>query len=248
MPDEPPPGAVPPGGKPVPPASPYQAPPPYPAAPPPHRTPPSYQFPPPSQPAPLQPSHDGLAVAGFVLSVIGVVVISVILCVVALRRIRRSGASGRGFAIAGLVISGVWVVLFAGLAAAGLLPDPPDATAPIPSQGLRPGVCLSDVPDGDVVRVHTVACASPHRAVVAASFDLPDGAFPGNDAVVSAASDGCLTRLPAELRSRADLEIHFMHPRRRGWDLGDRQVICLITASSGDLTEDLATLVPSVES
>jgi hypothetical protein len=58
------------------------------------------------QPAPVyvvRPT-DGLAVTSFVLSLLGFNLLAVIFGHVALGRIRRTGAGGAGFAIAGLVI------------------------------------------------------------------------------------------------------------------------------------------------
>ena len=193
-------------------------------------------------------SWDGFAVAGFVISILGGILLSVIFCLVALSRIRRSGARGRGLAISGLVLSGVWVALFALLASAGLLTVPNEnTTGPVGSQNLQPGVCLAEVPTGTHMTVDAVACASPHKALVVAAFDLSGFAYPGDDEVVAAANDGCLERLPVELQSRDDLEIHYLHPQRQGWALGDHEVVCLVAAVSGTLTEDLATLVPDVE-
>lgn len=65
------------------------------------------------------PKMDGLAIAGFVLSFLGGA-IAVVLCIVALVRGRGGRRRGRGFAIAGLVISVVWIAAVAGFVIAGL--------------------------------------------------------------------------------------------------------------------------------
>jgi hypothetical protein len=71
---------------------------------------------------PVPPPTDGLAVASFVLSLLGFNLIAVILGHVALRRIRTTGAGGHGFAIAGLVIgyTTLTVIALALLAVGGL--------------------------------------------------------------------------------------------------------------------------------
>jgi hypothetical protein len=65
------------------------------------------------------PKIDGLAVAGFVLSFLGGI-IAVVLCIVALARGRGGRRRGRGFAIAGLVISVIWILALGGIVIAGL--------------------------------------------------------------------------------------------------------------------------------
>src|SRR5215469_9870554 len=68
-------------------------------------------------PAALQSAGtDGMAIAGFVLGLLGIVGISAILGIVfgsvALGRIRRTGQSGRGLAIAGIVLGSCWLAFF----------------------------------------------------------------------------------------------------------------------------------------
>ncbi|BDZ44982.1 DUF4190 domain-containing protein [Naasia aerilata] len=58
-----------------------------------------------------RPPADGRAVAALVLSLVGLHVLGVILGHVALARIRRTGAGGRGMAIAGLVLGYTGLVL-----------------------------------------------------------------------------------------------------------------------------------------
>lgn len=81
---------------------------------------------PPGQPGYGQPAGypyrgagrvNGFAIASFVLGLAGfmlvTLVLSVIFGIVALAGIRRTAERGKGLAIAGLVLSGVWVLLFA---------------------------------------------------------------------------------------------------------------------------------------
>ena len=55
---------------------------------------------------------NGFAVAGVILAMLGGV-LGVVFCFVALSQISGTRQSGRGMAIAGLVISGVWILVFA---------------------------------------------------------------------------------------------------------------------------------------
>ena len=67
-------------------------------------------------PAPASSSTDGMAIAGFVLGLLGLAGITAILGIVfgsvALGRIRRTGQGGRGLAIAGIVLGGCWLAFF----------------------------------------------------------------------------------------------------------------------------------------
>lgn len=78
-----------------------------------------------SQSAPATRSN-GLAIAAFVMSLVGFSFIAAIMGHVAMGQIKRNGESGRGLAIAAVVIGWVsfatglfWIFVF-GLAAAGL--------------------------------------------------------------------------------------------------------------------------------
>jgi hypothetical protein len=67
-------------------------------------------------PALQQSGTDGMAIAGFVLGLLGILGISAILGIVfgsvALGRVRRTGQSGRGLAIAGVVLGSCWLALY----------------------------------------------------------------------------------------------------------------------------------------
>ena len=75
-------------------------------------------------PAPPPPGTDGMAIAGFVLGLLGFVGISAILGIVfgavALGRIRRTYQQGKGLAIAGIVLGSCWLALFVFLIVIGL--------------------------------------------------------------------------------------------------------------------------------
>ena len=64
---------------------------------------------------------DGLAVASFVLGLCGIVPVSVGLGIAALVRGRGTQRPGRGFAVAGLVLSTLWVLFFVVMAVVGVL-------------------------------------------------------------------------------------------------------------------------------
>lgn len=71
----------------------------------------------PNQPVPPHPMYapapqptDPMAIASFVCSLLGLNIVAVVLGHISLSHIKRSGAPGRGFAIAGLIIGYVTFV------------------------------------------------------------------------------------------------------------------------------------------
>lgn len=98
---------------------------------------------------------------------------------------------------------------------------------------LRVGDCLVDVaPDADTTTVEAVPCAEPHGAQVLSTFELPDGPWPGRDAVLRPAEERC----PAHLRdlpvSTAGLKSFYLFPTESSWPLGDHQIVCLATSEA----------------
>lgn len=105
---------------------------------------------------------------------------------------------------------------------------------------MQVGDCWNDVTTDEVSDVPMVPCAEEHDNEVYAEFDLPDGAFPGDDAVEEAAFDGCYERFADYIGisyEESVLEIYPMWPTEAGWDeLNDRQIVCSVWDVEGALT------------
>lgn len=193
-------------------------------------------------------------ILGFVFPVGGIVAGAV-----ALAQVKRTGEKGRGLAITGIVAGSVLTV-FTILAAIGLLifsfvvgatasssdpfgapafPDDGGVTVgpseAAPGEGdilsLPVGVCLDDVPGGFISSANIADCAVPHTYEVFGSFPLPEGAFPGDDAVASAAEQGCDAAFPAFVGIPFDqsaLGYQYVAPTADTWAEGDREISCLL--------------------
>lgn len=78
------------------------------------------QNPPPTYYQP-QPTVSGLAVAGFILSLVGISLLGLVLSACALPEINRGQKSGKGLAIAGLILgilgSLIWFIFVVGVGA-----------------------------------------------------------------------------------------------------------------------------------
>ena len=124
-PDVPPQSAQPPTPQPPPPPPPGYAPPPagYGYAPPPGFPPPAYQPPAYPPPGPAKAKSNGMALTSMILGILGITVglcllffpvmpiLAVVFGHISLSQMRKSGAPGRGFAIAGLVTGYIGIAL-----------------------------------------------------------------------------------------------------------------------------------------
>jgi uncharacterized protein DUF4190/putative regulator of septum formation len=187
------------------------------------------------QPAGGEPRKtSGFAIASFVFGLIGGVLLSVIFGLVALRRIRRRNQKGRGFAIAGLVLSGVWVLLIAVFVVVGVSTDAErDPSGRVQEGGsesvfdLRVGDCANDVEEvEEEVSVDVTPCREPHDAEVISSFDFPEGDYPGEARVFREADRRCADELNA-LGAGGGAQGFYYYPTEVSWAGGDREVTCI---------------------
>ncbi len=197
------------------------------------------------------PGSNGLAIAALCCGLLGIfplaAIAAIVLGIVALSQLQRRIQRGRGMAIAGIVLGGLWLVGWtAALIFAASVDQPtPDPSGAVTRQSgtfvdnLRAGDCFSySGGKGDEVDlVSVVPCASPHEAQVVITFELPDGPYPGEDEVIDAAEKGCTDKADPLLTDRAyeNLEPAFFYPDSFTWR-GDRTVTCVIEAPSGTTT------------
>jgi hypothetical protein len=218
-------------------------------------------------PAPPDQRTSGLAIASFVLGLLGLflltAVLSVILGIAALAEIRRAGQQrGKGLAIAGIALSGTWTAAAVGLFVLGAVsggsggpnnsaagnPTPASHSAsPTPSVNvfsLGVGTCF-DNPAGNLFSINSVtaiSCTKPHNAQVFAEFSATGTAFPGTAALDRRADNGCNARISGNLdqsKITRTMSLHFIFPRQLAWDSGQRRISCLIEDSSRDLRSSL---------
>jgi len=118
-------------------------------------------------------------------------------------------------------------------------PEPAESTpsenGEINSVDLSVGDCLATRPGADgsdlIENVTVVDCSQPHAAEVYAQFALPDGDFPGDDAVQASAQERCVPEFEAFVGVSFDvseLDIEPIKPSARSWGQGDRDVVCLV--------------------
>ena len=102
---------------------------------------------------------------------------------------------------------------------------------------VRAGDCINLTTSG--TEVHVVPCAGSHDAEVFGTFRLAGTAWPGTAAVRQRAASGCAGRLAGYLNPQlavTNLAQSYVYPGQRGWDTGERTVVCEVHAISGKLT------------
>ncbi|MCP2327798.1 hypothetical protein HDA40_006305 [Hamadaea flava] len=216
---------------------------------------PGQQFPPPgSQWEPQTPppsGTNGFAVASLIFGILGGILFAVIFGFVALSQIKKRNQKGRGMAIAGLVLSVVWLLACgAGVAISALNQPDRDADGTVTEEGtvssveLKLGDCLKKLPaEGVVKAVDVVPCSQAHGAEVYAVFNLSGSTYPGSDTVIKQSEDGCTERvdaLSAEAQKDDTLEVYYLYPHTSlVWNSGDHSVSCLVGSETKQYTGSL---------
>lgn len=193
-----------------------------------------YQPPGPGAAAPPPTDTSGLAIAAFVLGVIGFLVITgivgIVLGVAALRRIRSS-------------LQGGWLVLLVVLIAIGAavgfsfsVGTLPSGSHEIPVTALVTGDCF-DFPTSSaaqgVMFVDQTPCNQPHNSQIVATFPVTGsaGAYPGVKRLSALAVRGCGARVQGKLDSaqmNAAMSGRFLYPLADSWRGGMRTISCVI--------------------
>lgn len=197
----------------------------YPPPPPqPYATPGSGGYPPP------KPPTNWWAIAALVFGIIGGVLISVVCGIIGLRK-AKEGQGGRGLAIAGLVLSGLWVVLLI----IGILLFVVIGRGSVDATDVKVGDCITEIPDTTrVLFVEVVDCAEPHMGEVFSEVTLPDGDFPGQ-AAIEAYQERCepaLASYSPDALFDPSIGLFVLYPTEESWGRGDRVVTCIATSES----------------
>jgi hypothetical protein len=206
-----------------------------------------------------------MAIAAFVLGLVGIIffplaITGIVLGIVALRQVRRTGQKGRGLAIAGVVLGSLWVALTAILitvvAIAASHNTPPAATPPSASPSVSQTVDPFTLVTGDCFDFPTIApgqlqnvnsvvqtpCSVAHNAQVYAIFSASSQAsYPGTAKLQSAADSGCNARASALDRTKLtkSMEIQFLFPEQGPWLTGQHSISCIVFNPTKTLTSSL---------
>jgi hypothetical protein len=113
---------------------------------------------------------------------------------------------------------------------------------------LKVGDCL-DVSslEGEVETAPTIECTEAHEAEVYATTDMPDGDFPGDEAVGEAAAEFCIDSFEAFVGMAYEdstVFANWLTPTDSSWGQGDRELLCFAyeVDEAGDPIMQTATL------
>jgi Domain of unknown function (DUF4190)/Septum formation len=198
----------------------------------------------PYAPAPA-PGTDGFAITSLVTGILSLSVIAIGFGIAALRRIKRTGRSGRGLAIAGIVLGiigtigwsiVIWFVTmvinsdeFRESFSEAYVEGFNNAT------GYEVGLCFD--PEAASVQAGEVDdCATPHVAEVVGTDLRTDESFPGDSALDAVAVEFCYAAFAEYVGIDYDsstLDMRYFYPTESTWTLGDRQVVCFVQSMDG---------------
>lgn len=105
---------------------------------------------------------------------------------------------------------------------------------------LQVGDCIDSTIEGPVDALPVVPCDQSHDAEVFAVFDMPDGDFPGPEAVQAAFESGCPGDRFEEYVGIDDVQSQYgvsaITPTETTWEsLDDREIVCLAESDDGSL-------------
>jgi hypothetical protein len=202
-------------------------------------------------PPPQEQRTNGFAVASLVFGIISGILLAVIFGIIALVQIPKKNQKGKGMAIAGLVLAGVWTLLWVALIVAVVVTsaDRDASTGEITGPGdvstmsLEVGDCVNGLEESQAVAsLPAVPCTDPHEGEVFALFDLPEGDYPAETELVEQAETGCFDRLlgyAPQAAENPELGLFYFYPMESSWP-EDRQVVCIATSASGTMTGSIA--------
>ncbi len=196
---------------------------------------------------------NGMAIAAFVTGLLGCLgVLGLILGLIARRQIKEKGGKGGGLAMAGIVLSCLWLVIGIGAgiysATSGGSDDDGKGAKPkisitkpkdVAAKKMKVGDCINDssgaststASEGpvEVESVKVVPCTGPHDGEVLATFKL-GGLFPSEREMSQKASAGCKRLVAPRMRrepAARSLATSYYYPTAESWTRGDRAVTCV---------------------
>jgi Septum formation len=159
-------------------------------------------------------------------------------------------SSGRGLAIAGLVLSGIWAVAIGIGVAVTIMNEADRDTAgeitregSVPATSVQVGDCLKNLEENPTIgTLPGVPCSEPHEGEVVGLFDLPMGDYPDQASMERQANTRCSELLQAYSASAFDdrsVGLFYLYPLKAAWP-DDREVVCVAAAIDGPVTGSYA--------
>lgn len=95
------------------------------------------------------------------------------------------------------------------------------------------GTCLSsaDLESEEVDSLNPIDCASPHDLEVFAKDLVPDGDYPGTEAIIvqgDAVCEAAFTPYVGTDYWESALDFTYLYPIEESWQIGDREILCML--------------------
>ncbi len=107
---------------------------------------------------------------------------------------------------------------------------------------LEVGDCLGEeTGEGEIESLEAAPCSEPHAEEIFAALTVPDGDYPGQEAL-DAEAEGCLEEFAEFVGmpfQESVLEINYMTPTEESWSMGDRELLCTVYDPDADTTGTL---------
>lgn len=109
---------------------------------------------------------------------------------------------------------------------------------------LKVGDCFNDTSGTEITEVPVVPCSDPHDFEVFYEFDMPDGEFPGSEAIYAKGDEACMAPFEEFVGAAYETSVYdfsYLTPTEGGWDeLDDRAVQCYLYEGEGKITGSAA--------
>jgi Domain of unknown function (DUF4190)/Septum formation len=211
---------------------------------------PGYPGAPQGYPAGPKPGTNGFAIASLIFGIISGWVLALIFGFIALSQTKKTGQNGRGLAIAGLVLGGLWIIAYAGIIVAVVLSQAKrddkgtiNAGGDVSATALQVGDCVNNLKDSNnLLSLPAVPCSQAHEGEVFAVYDLPSGPYPPElssgagvpDSIQQSCSEKFGTYAPDA--STGNVGLFVLYPLPANWAKGDHSVNCIATVQGGGTT------------
>jgi hypothetical protein len=192
---------------------------------------------------------DGVSIAALVTGILGMALIPLGLGIAGVVRTKDPARSGRGLAIAGIVLGALstiaWALFLALVVFVASNDDFQDAVVDGYQEGIQQELSLGygqgecfDVPAGsvDLADITPAECEDPHSSEVIGTHDLEGDEFPGDDGIERSFQELCPRTFTVYVGSdyeSSSLTMYYVGPDETTWSLGDRELVCIVESGDG---------------
>lgn len=192
---------------------------------------------------------DGVSIAALVTGILGLALIPLGLGIAGVVRTKNPARSGRGLAIAGIVLGAIstiaWALFLALVVFVASNDDFQDAVAEGYQEGIEqelsfgygPAECFDLAADAvDLSETAPADCEGPHTSEVIGTHDLEGDAFPGDEAIEETFGELCPRTFTVYVGSDVEsssLTMWYVAPNEATWALGDRELVCVVESGDG---------------